>query len=459
MEESMAGELYSLAAEQAVIGGLILECAAWSRISGVTAADFYRPDHRTIFAAIEQLTGVGKAFDLVVLGDHLERRGQLTDVGGLAYLGTLAKETPGTANIAAYAATVRDWSLRRQLKAFAERADRAASCGTEDGETIMQRMQEQLLQLQAATRIGTGLVDSKTLAHAFIDDLDNRRDRQHGLNIGLSDFDDLTHGLEPGDLVVIAARPGMGKTALAVTVAAHAALNLPVAVFSAEMPSRQLTRRCVALLGTISQGKLRRADQLTNADWDVITPAVNDLANRYLWIDDTSSPAMSHIRAECLSLKARAGLGLVLIDYVQLVQGVGANRYEQLRHVAYECKALAKDLSVPVIVLAQLNRGVESRDSKRAHASDLRDSGAIEEAADIIGLLYCEGYYNREFAMPDVLECRVEKNRNGETGQLLLWQFVGQYSRVTVLDSGDRAEYRRLLAQQNASHRRAGNDL
>lgn len=452
----MAAELYSLPAEQAVIGSLMLDTAAWSRIIGLAAADFYRPDHRTIFGAIEQLAGAGKPFDLVVLGDYLERRGNLVDVGGLAYLGNLARETPGSINISSYASTVRDWSLRRRIKALAARADRAASAGAEDGDATLLRMLEELLHLQAATRNGTGLVDSQTLAHEFIDDLDNRDDRQHGLNIGLSDFDELTHGLEPGDLVVIAGRPGMGKTAALVSIAAHVATHGQVAVFSAEMPARQLMRRSVSLISSIPQGKLRTAKELTDAEWETITPAATHIGKLKLWIDDTSAPTISHIRAECTALKARAGLALVIIDYLQLLRGSGGNRYEQLRDVAYSLKAMAKDLAVPVIALAQLNRGVESRDPKRPNASDLRDSGAIEEAADIIGLLYSEGHYDPDFAMRDVLECNVVKHRNGERG-LCLWSFNGALSRVAVLNDGDRHQYRVMLVKQRSS--RDHNDL
>jgi replicative DNA helicase len=214
-------------------------------------------------------------------------------------------------------------------------------------------------------------------------------------------------------------------------------------------------RRCIALLTDISQGKLRRAEQLTDADWAAITTAAAVVAERRLWIDDTSLPTLTHVRSESVAQKVTSGLGLVLVDYCQLVQGDGANRYEQLRDVAYGFKALAKDLQVPVILLAQLNRGVESREDKRPHLSDLRDSGAIEEAADIVGLLYSRAYYDKDFGMPYVLECAIEKNRNGERGQCL-WQFEGAFSRITALNSGAAAQYRHLCTKQ---HQRAGNDL
>jgi replicative DNA helicase len=219
------------------------------------------------------------------------------------------------------------------------------------------------------------------------------------------------------------------------------------------MPARQLMRRAVAFESSVPQGKLRTAKELTDAEWEAITPAATKIARLKLWIDDSSAPTVSHVRSECTALKARAGLGLVIIDYLQLLRGVGHNRYDQLRDVSYSLKALAKDLAIPVIALAQLNRGVESRDDKRPNASDLRDCGAIEESADIIGLLFSEGHYDNGFAMRDVLECNVVKHRNGERG-LCLWTFNGALSRVAVLDAGDRHQYRVTLAQR----RRRGGD-
>jgi replicative DNA helicase len=289
----------------------------------------------------------------------------------------------------------------------------------------------------------------------LIDDLDRRSEGAVGLQLELPDFDELTCGLEAGDLVVIAARPSMGKTALLVSVASTVSKATGVAVFSAEMPAQQLTRRCVALQAEIPQGLLRRAEHLKDEHWQKIDEAAGEIIRKKLWVDETPTPTLTHIRAETLALKAREPLGLVLVDYVQLVRGLGANRYEQLRDVAYGLKALAKELSAPIVLLAQLNRGVEAREHKRPHISDLRDSGAIEEAADIVGLLYSESYYDPAFAMPYVLECQLAKNRNGERGACL-WRFDGALSRVIPLDTGAAAQYRRLCAKQ---HQRGGSDL
>jgi replicative DNA helicase len=286
--------------------------------------------------------------------------------------------------------------------------------------------------------------------------MDRRREQPQGLSVGLSDFDSLTSGLEPGDLIVIAARPGVGKTALAVTLMLNTSEHAPVAFFSAEMPALQLMRRAVARESSVSQRKLRRAEQLTDSDWSVIADAVGIIARRPIWIDDKPLPSLTHVRAECMLRKAQGGLGLVLIDYIQLVQGRGKNRYEELRDVSYGLKALAKELAVPIVVLAQLNRSVESREQKRPHISDLRDCGAIEEAADIVGLLYSEGYYHPDCSMPYVLECAIAKNRNGERGECL-WRFNGDHSRVTVLETGATAQYRHNRAKQHTA--RGNEDL
>jgi replicative DNA helicase len=446
----------STEAEQAVLGALLIDRTAWARIaSRIAAADFFRPDHRIIFGAIARLINDQVAVDVVTVADLLERQGTLVDAGGLAYIATLARDTPTGANVEGYYTAVRERASLRQLRAIGEEIMRRVADADGSAGELVADVQEQLQRLQTQARTGKGLISARQLASELIDDLDRRSSGQTGLSLGLPDFDALTCGLEPGDLVVIAARPGVGKTALLVSVAAHISKDRPTAVFSAEMPAMQLMRRALAAQSNIPQGLLRRAEKLKQEDWQAITPATESLAQRRLWVDDTAAPMLAHIRAECIALNARERLGLVLIDYVQLVRGAGANRYEQLRDVAYGLKALAKDLAVPIIVLAQLNRGVESRERKRPTVSDLRDSGAIEEAADIVGLLYSEGYYDHDFGMPYVLECLVEKNRNGERG-VCLWRFDGAHSRVTLLDDGATKEYRTLQARKQ---QRGGIDL
>jgi replicative DNA helicase len=437
---------HSIDAEQALIGAVLLDHRAWSKVQ-VRPEDFYRPEHRAIVAAFQALSDRGQAPDAVATVAYLRGAGMLAEAGGQDYIAQLLEQTTSSANVATYARIVREHAQLRDLRevglsiiASAEGAGQAPV-----SERVSEAMR-QLLSLAETARTGRGLVAAKDLVPELLDDLDRRREGARGLQIGLRDFDSLSNGLEPGDLIVIAGRPGMGKTALLVTIAAHVSRQTGVAIFSAEMAAHQLMRRAVSLLGSVSQGKLRTAQALASDEWDRIGEAANQLAARRLWIDDTPSPSLTHVRSEVLSLKARAPLGLVLVDYVQLIQGHGANRYEQLRDVAYGLKGLAKEANAPVILLAQLNRGVESRDRKKGRLSDLRDSGAIEEAADIVAMLYSEGYYNPDFGMPYVLECQVEKNRNGERGECL-WHFSGEHSRVGTLEEGAREQYRRLRAQ------------
>jgi replicative DNA helicase len=456
-----AAVLHSVEAEQAVLGSLLVDPSTWSRLTGrIEALDFFRPDHGIIFRAIAKLAGAGKEHDVITVSARLQSSGELDDAGGMGYIGKIARETTTAANAETYAEVVRERSMLRRLVQLAESIQRTASVpGKADrtAEDLLADAQRSLYELQSKARVGAGLVSAHDLTQQLFADLERRRETKAGLSIGLADFDDLTCGLEPGDLVVLAGRPGMGKTALLGGMSTHVSRSAPVAVFSAEMPALQLMRRNIASMGDVSQGRLRRAEGLTQSDWAAVAQAGSELAARKLWIDETPQPTLAHVRAECMGLKMRAGsLGLVLVDYIQLVQGPGSNRYEQLRDVAYGFKALAKALAAPVVVLAQLNRGVESRDRKRPLMSDLRDSGAIEEAADVIGLLYSEGYYDRQFALPNVLECNIQKNRNGEPGECL-WYFDGDRSRITVLNSDMRARY--ALLREQSKKRGGGEDL
>lgn len=445
---------HSIEAEQAVLGSLLIDSKVWPQIANqLTPQDFYRADHRAIFAAITTLADAAKPYDVVMVNQHLERAGELDQAGGFAYLSLLARTTPTTAHAKQYAEAVRDRALLRKLSDLARSLERRVNeFGEQTASDLTAWLQQVLMELQTRSRTGSGVVSSRDLARELIDDLDRRREKPSGLMVGLSDFDEITSGLEPGDLVVIAARPGMGKTALLMSIADYVSQQIPTVVFSAEMPKQQLMRRAVAKRTNVPQSRLRRAETLSDADWSAISSTLGTIADQHLWIDDTPLPSLSHIRAELIALKARSGLGLVTIDYVQLVKGTGNNRYEELRDVAYGLKALAKDLAVPIVVLAQLNRNVEARDQKRPNLSDLRDSGAIEEAADIVGMLYRESYYDRNFSMPNVLECRIEKNRNGERG-LCLWHFSGEHSRVTVLEPAARAPYEHDLARRRRGSR------
>lgn len=448
---------HSVEAEQAVLGALMLEPSSWARIRHkLDSSDFYRSNHQVIFAAIRELHTQGRPVDALTVHEFLERRGDSDKTGGLTYLAELVRETPSAANIEAYADVVRDRAAKRGLLGACQRIGAAVVKATaKSAAELIADATQQIQALQAASRVGKGLVDAHTLTGELLDDLEHRRSQPIGLRIGLSDFDELSCGLEPGDLVVFAGRPGMGKTALLVSIAARVCETTGVGIFSAEMPAKQMMRRCLALMSGVPQSKLRRAERLEEQDWENLAKAAVRMRQARLWVDDTPAPTLEHIRAETVVLHSRDPLGLVLVDYCQLVRARGANRYEELREVSYGLKGLAKELAVPIILLAQLNRSVEARESKRPRLADLRDSGAIEEAADIVGLLYSEGYYDPDVLMPYVLECAIEKNRNGQRGECL-WHFDGAISRVEPLSRGAVAEYRQLRAR---ARRPSGDDL
>lgn len=437
----------SLVAEENTLGALLSDSRAWPRIAGkLHAQDFSRPDHVLIFDAIEKLSSKGGVADSVTVTDYLKRHDQLEAAGGFAYLAKLQRETVSTSAVEQYAQVVAGKAFDRRFAEFGRVVNEMAL--TETGESREEKLaaaQRLLMNLHGQIRTGGGPVSSRDLIVELIDDLDRRREAPSGISTGVADLDYLTSGLEPGDLIVIGARPGMGKTALAVTLTTNISATHGVLVFSAEMPSMQIMRRVLAKEASVSQKRLRRAEQLTDDDWVAMTPAIATIAERKFWVDDKALPSLEYIRAESFMLKAKHGLGLVIVDYVQLVKTGGRNRYEELRDISYGLKALAKELAIPVIVLAQLNRSVESREDKHPNMSDLRDSGAIEEAADIVALLYREGYYDPEFGMPYVLECAVEKNRNGDRGTCY-WRFNGEHSRITQLDSGARAQYLHNIA-------------
>lgn len=447
---------HSVEAEQAIIGAVLLEPKAWARVASLKPADFYRHDNRTIWAALSAVLADGLADKFAII-DRLSRNGELEAVGGREYIAGLVASTGSAASVESYAKLIREHAARRRLADAAVEIARLAN-----GDNTVAQAYEQASrifgELHGRARVGRGLVESRKLVGELIDDLDRRQAGERGLSVGLPDFDWLSFGLDAGDLVVIAGRPGMGKTALLVSIAAHVSRSSGVAVFSAEMPANQLMRRTVALLSGVSQSALRHPADLQQSDWQEIATATNAISDRRLWVDDTPTPSLEHVRGEVLALANRIDLKLVMVDYVQLVQGRGANRYEQLRDVAYGLKALAKEARLPIIMLAQLNRGIESREVKRPRLADLRDSGAIEEAADIVGMLYCEGYYDKEFSMPDVLELSIEKNRNGERGGCL-WKFRGETSHVEPLGEGARAQYIHLMAEARRRRHTKDDDL
>ena len=433
---------HSFVAEQAVLGGLLLDSQSWDDVADVLRSeDFYRPDHRLVFEAIGQVAGAGKPADAVTVSEHLERIGRLADAGGLSYLGTLVRDTPTAANVRAYAGIVRERSLLRQL--LKAGTDIAASVFNNEGETARELVEHAEGRVFAIAEQGVrgardGAVSVQSLMPALIDQIDewhNNPGGLRGLPTGFDEFDRKTGGLRPGDLVIVAGRPSMGKTTFAVNMAEFAALQggvkESVAIFSMEMPSEQLMTRMLSSIGRVSLGHIR-SGQISDDDWPRITGAAGQLSEARIFIDETPALTPTELRARARRVHREHGLGLVVVDYLQLMQvpGNNENRATEIAEISRGLKALAKELRVPVIALSQLNRGVEQRVDKKPVMSDLRESGAIEQDADMILLIYREEVYDKNTTKKGIAEIDLAKHRNGETGTFLL-TFQGQYSRFT----------------------------
>jgi replicative DNA helicase len=375
---------HSIEAEQAVLGGLLLEASAWDQVAdAVTEGDFYRPDHRLIFESIGALAGNGKPCDVVTVSEHLERIGKLEAAGGLAYLGTLARETPTAANVRAYADIVRERSLLRQLiRAGTEIAAAVFNAEGETARELVDAAEQRVFAIaEAGSRGRQGAVSVKTLLPQVIDQIDewhSNPDSMRGLATGFADFDKITGGLRPGDLVVVAGRPSMGKSTLAVNMAEYAAVHpstrASVAIFSLEMPSEQVITRMLSSVGGVPLGNLR-SGRISDDDWVRITSATNQLSEAKIFVDETPALTPTELRARARRVKREHGLDLIVVDYLQLMQvpGTKENRATEIAEISRGLKVLAKELSVPVIALSQLNRAVEQRENKKPVMSDLRE--------------------------------------------------------------------------------------
>jgi replicative DNA helicase len=430
---------HSLEAEQSVLGALLIDTTAWDQVADVvTAEDFYRPDHRLIFEALAELVGVGRPGDVVTVSEQLERRGRLTDAGGLAYLGTLARDTPTAANARSYAQIVRERALLRRL--IEAGRDIASSVFSDEGLTaraLVDRAEGLVFAIaEQGARGREGAVRVSTMLPSLIDKIDewhSSPDKLRGLATGFSDFDAKTGGLRPGDLIVVAGRPSMGKTTLAVNMAEFAAVSpdskSAVAIFSMEMPAEQLVTRMLASIGHVPLNSIRTG-RISDDDWVRITAATSQLSEARIFIDESPALTPTDLRARARRIKREHGLDLVVVDYLQLMQvpGTKENRATEIAEISRGLKALAKELAVPVIALSQLNRGVEQRTEKKPVMSDLRESGAIEQDADMILLIYRDEVYDKNSTKKGIAEIDLAKHRNGETGTFLL-TFQGQYTR------------------------------
>ena len=427
----------SIEAEQSLLGGLMLDNAAWDKVADlIVASDFYRKDHRLIFAGIAELAETSNPCDVVTLSELLDNRDELEASGGLEYLAMLSNETPGAANVRAYARILRERSTLRSLISAGNQI--SGSAFATDGRSASDLVDEaERLVFEIAEKGARGQVGFRHLKSILPDAVD-RIDLLHqsggditGIPTGFTEFDKLTAGLQAGELIVIAGRPSMGKSTLAVNIAENAAIGakVPTAIFSMEMPSQQLAFRMISSLGRVDQTHLRTG-KFPDEDWSRINTAVQLMSDAPIFIDDSASLSPTEIRARARRLKREHGLGLIVVDYLQLMQVHGSkeNRATEISEISRSLKALAKELELPIIALSQLNRSVEQRTDKRPVMSDLRESGAIEQDADLIVFIYREEVYNQDTPRKGIADISIAKQRNGPIGDFPL-TFVGRFTK------------------------------
>ena len=433
-------------AECSLLGSLLLDNETLDRVSDfLTESDFYRLEHKQIFGACCALINAGRPADVITVHEELRRHGSADDVGGLAYLNSLAQYVPTAANIFRYAEIVRECAIVRKLIAAIDEI--AADAFNRRGRSMNDLLQDAEARIfkirDEGSRAKQEFQSMEALVVPLLDrvqELANNPSDTTGVPTGYHDLDRLTSGLQPGDLVVLAARPSMGKTALAINIAEHVALKeqLPVAVFSMEMGAAQLATRIVGSIGRISQGHLRTG-KLTDEEWPRLVESIEQLRGAKLYINESPNQTPSNLRSSARRLARQSNkLGLIVVDYLQLMSGSRSsdeNRSSELGEISRGLKALAKELQCPVIALSQLNRGVESRPDKRPMMSDLRESGAIEQDADIIMFIYRDDYYNKEQSRePGVAEIIIAKQRNGPVDKIKL-NFLMHLSRFESMST------------------------
>lgn len=435
---------HSIEAESSVLG-LLLDNAAWDRVGDLlNEGDFYRYEHRLIYAAMAALINASRPADVITVFDHLQGQGKAEEIGGLTYLNALAQYVPSAGNIRRYAEIVRERAILRKLVAASDEiATTAFNPQGRPVAEILDESEQKILNIgEEGSRMKRGFIGMDSLVVDLLDRVQEMADNPSditGVPSGFYDLDRMTSGLQGGDLIVLAARPSMGKTSLAVNMAEHIALHegLPVAVFSMEMGAAQLAVRVVGSIGRIDQGHLRTG-KLTDEEWPRLTEAIEKLRNISLHIDETAGLTISELRASARRLARQCGkLGLIVVDYLQIMSGSGGsedNRATELGEMSRGLKMLAKELQCPVIALSQLSRAVESRTDKRPMMSDLRESGAIEQDADVIMFIYRDDYYNKESKEPGVAEVIIAKQRNGPTGTVKL-AFLKNLTRFESLAS------------------------
>jgi len=434
--ESLRIPPHSIDAEQSVLGGLMLDNRAWDIIADkVSEEDFYRKDHRLIFRSIAQLAEESQPLDWITLSEWLKQRGELENAGGTSYLGTLAKDTPSAANIKAYADIVREKSVLRQLISVGtDISDLAFNSGDRDSKSLLDEAEQRVFKIaEQGTRQQT-FKPIKQLLKDSLDQIQRLAETEGtitGTATGYTQLDEQTSGLNKGDLVIVAGRPAMGKTTFSMNIAEHVALNdKPVVIFSMEMPAEQLVLRLFASHGRVPLSDIRTG-KIRDEDWPRVAMAVKAFSKTKLFIDDTAGQSPTEIRAKTRRLAREHGqLGVIVIDYLQLMQTntQSDNRTAEISEISRSLKGLAKEMECPVIALSQLNRSLEQRPNKRPIMSDLRESGAIEQDADIIMFVYRDEVYDEDSPDKGQAEIIIGKQRNGPIGTIRL-TFHGKYTR------------------------------
>ena len=441
----------SIEAEQSVLGGLLLDNASWDRVADILGEnDFYRADHRTIFRHIAQLIEQNKPADMLTVSEALRLSGKLEEVGGQTYVGSLALNTPSAANIRGYAVIVRERSVMRSLAVVGtEIADSAYSPLGRNASVLIDEAEAKIFRIaESRSKAEQGFQPIEPLLTETVERIDMLYSRENkseviGLPTGFVDIDRMTSGLQPGELIIVAGRPSMGKTTLVMNMAEHVAIHekKAVAVFSMEMSGPQLAMRMIGSVGRLDQHELRTGT-FKEDDWGRVTDALGKLSEAQIYIDDTAGLNVLELRSRARRLHRQCGgLSLVVIDYLQLMSGTGGSREEnratEIAEISRSLKSLSKELKVPVVALSQLNRSVDARQDKRPMMSDLRESGAIEQDADVILFIYRDEVYNTESPQKGIAEIIIAKQRNGPVGKKDL-TFLGKYTRFENYAGGDR---------------------
>lgn len=430
----------SIEAEQAVLGAVFLDPSALTLASEILIPeDFYRAAHQKIFHAMLRVADKGEPVDLVTVTAELADTQQLEEVGGVSYLSELADSVPTAANVEYYARIVEEKSILRRLIRTATSIAQDGYTREDEVDVLLDEAERKIMEISQRKHSGTfqNIKDVLVQTYDNIEMLHNRKGEVTGIPTGFTELDRMTAGFQRSDFIIVAARPSVGKTAFALNIAQNVATKTDenVAIFSLEMSAQQLVMRMLCAEGNINAQNLRTG-KLTPEDWGKLTMAMGSLSNAGIYIDDTPSIRVSDIRAKCRRLKQERGLGMVVIDYLQLIQGSGRNRenrQQEVSEISRSLKALARELEVPVIALSQLSRSVEQRQDKRPMMSDIRESGSIEQDADIVAFLYRDDYYNKDSENKNIIEIIIAKQRNGPVGTVQL-AFIKEYNKFVNLE-------------------------